>query len=214
MTAPRAARIIPGADPEPFTLPPLPYAEDALAPAISRETLAYHYGRHHHGYVRALNEQLARSPLRGLSLRRLVQKAEGTLFNVAAQAWNHEFYWQCLSPERGLRPSGALGHRIREDFGSLDSLLQALRVSALAKFGSGWTWLVRRQDGSLAVENTDDADTPIRGSRHAPLFVCDVWEHAYYLDYRNDRARYVDAALGIVNWDFVAANFTGAAGAS
>jgi Fe-Mn family superoxide dismutase len=213
MTAQRAARI-PGIDSEPFSLPPLPYPEDALAPAISRETLAYHHGRHHRGYVRTLNELLAGSPLRGLSLRQLAKKAEGSLFNCAAQAWNHAFYWQCLSPERGLRPSGALGQRIRDDFGSVDALLQALRASALAKFASGWTWLVRRKDGSLAIENTADADTPIRRAGHAPLFVCDVWEHAYYLDYRNERARYVDSVLGIVNWDFVAANFTDAGGTS
>lgn len=200
--------------PEVFPLPPLPYALEALEPAISRETLAYHHGRHHRGYLRTLDALLVGSPLRQLSLEDIVRRADGRLLDCAAQAWNHAFYWNCLTPERGVAPRGALDHAIRSEFGSLDALLQAFRTSAIAKFASGWTWLVRRPDGSLAVENTDDADTPLRKPGHAPLLVCDVWEHAYYVDYRNDRARYVDAYLGIVNWEFVAANLAAAGAAS
>lgn len=190
-------------------LPPLPYAERALQPAISKETLAYHYGRHHRGYVQTMNDLLEHSPLRGLSLEELIRKAEGKLFNSAAQAWNHSFYWRCLTPERGLSPRGALDTAIRREFGSPDAMLQAFRDSALGKFGSGWTWLVLRPEGSLAIENTSDADTPLRTGK-TPLLVCDVWEHAYYLDYRNNRARYVDAMLEIVNWAFVGENFAAA----
>lgn len=201
---------MPSTDADVFQVPPLPYGPKALQPAISRETLAYHYGRHHRGYVRALNELIVGSPLRGLPLDLVVRKAEGKLFNSAAQAWNHAFYWQCLTPERGLVPRGGFEEKLRNDFGSLDSFLQAFRKSALSKFASGWTWLVLRPEGSLAIENTADADTPIRRPGAMPLLVCDVWEHAYYLDYRSNRARYIDAFLTIVNWEFVAATFDAA----
>jgi Fe-Mn family superoxide dismutase len=181
-----------------------------LQPAISRETLAYHYDRHHRGYVRTLNELIAGSPLRGLPLDEVVRKASGKLFNCAAQAWNHSFYWHCLTPERGVAPCGELEERVRKDFGSLDGFMKAFRSSAVSKFGSRWTWLVLRPDGSLAIENTADADSPIRQRGPLPLLVCDVWEHAYYLDYRSNRARYVDAFLTRVNWEFVAENFAAA----
>lgn len=201
---------MPTTDPNVFQLPPLPYGPKALQPAISRETVAYHYDRHHRGYVRTLNELIVGSPLRGLPLDEVVRKADGKLFNCAAQAWNHAFYWQCLTPERGVSPSGGLEERLRRDFGSLDSFMKVFRTSAISKFASGWTWLVLRANGSLAIENTSDADTPIRRPGSVPLLVCDVWEHAYYLDHRSNRGRYVDAFLSKVNWEFVADNYAAA----
>lgn len=187
-----------------YELSPLPFALDAL-PGISRATLELHHGRHHRAYVARLNALVAGSPLNGQPLEVLVRKADGALFNNAAQAWNHAFYWNCLTPQRGLSPSGELAQVIQRDFGSLDHFLEAFRASAVAKFGSGWTWLAAGTDGRLAVENTDDADTPLRSGR-VPLLTCDVWEHAYYLDYQNERPRYVDAFLQLVNWPFVARN--------
>ena len=191
-----------------YELPPLPFARDAL-PGISKDTLDFHYDRHHRAYVANLNVLIAGSPLNGQPLQDIVEQAEGALFNSAAQAWNHAFYWNCMTPERGLSPGDHLAKHIERDFGSLDSLLEAFRAHALAKFGSGWTWLVLGGDGRLSVENTDDADTPLRHGQ-APLLTCDVWEHAYYLDYRNERPRYVDAFLKLMNWPFVGQNLAAA----
>jgi len=189
-----------------YELPPLPFARNALAPIISEQTLAYHHDRHHRAYVAKVNELVAGTPLQGAALEDIVRQSKGALFNSAAQAWNHAFYWNCLSPERGLAPSAQLRGAIERDFGSLDDLVTKFRANAIAKFGSGWTWLVLRENGTLAVENTDDADTPLRAGR-APLLTCDVWEHAYYLDYQNERPRYVDGFLKLVDWNFVSQNF-------
>lgn len=183
-----------------YKCPDLPFPLHALEPHISRETLAYHHGKHHRGYVDRLNQLIAGTPLAGEPLARVVVAAEGALFNQAAQAFNHNFYWHSLSPERGLAPRGMLAAAIDLQFGSLDACLTTLHATALGTFGSGWTWLVRRANGTLAVESTKDADTPLRRG-DTPLLVCDVWEHAYYLDYKNDRKRYLDAFLGFINWD-------------
>ncbi len=186
-----------------YELPPLPYPRDALA-GISATTLHFHYDCHHRAYVEKLNALIVGDPLNGKPLIEVVRQAKGALFNNAAQAWNHEFYWNGLTPEKGLSPRGDLAAAIRRDFNSLDGFLEQFRSSALSKFGSGWTWLVA-DHGRLAVVNTDDANNPLRDGR-TPLLTCDVWEHAYYIDYRHERARYVDAFLQLVNWPFVEQN--------
>ena len=188
-----------------YTLPPLPFPADALH-GISQTTLEIHHGRHHRAYVEKLNSLAQSSPLRGKTLEEIVRKADGALFNNAAQAWNHAFYWDCLSPKRGLSPSPLLLQALVRDFGSFQDVMERFRVAALAKFGSGWTWLALDGDGRLAIENSDDADTPLRHGR-IPLLTCDVWEHAYYLDFRNERAKYVQAFLEQINWEFVNENF-------
>jgi Fe-Mn family superoxide dismutase len=187
------------------TLPPLPYAEDALAPVISAETIQYHYGKHHRSYVDKLNAMVAGSEWEQFSLEELVKRAQGGLFNNAAQAWNHSFYWQGLSPDGGGEPGGALADAIDTAFGSFDEFRATFSNAGAANFGSGWTWLVRNADGSLEIVNTDDADNPLRHGQR-PLFTVDVWEHAYYIDYRNGRGAYLDAIWDMVNWDFVAGN--------
>ena len=189
-------------------LPPLPYAMDALAPHISRETLEYHYGKHHRAYVDKLNELVQGTEFETVSLADLIKRATGPLFNNAAQAWNHGFYWSCLSPRGGGAPTGELARAIDAGFGSFDAFASRFKSSALSKFGSGWTWLTRCTDGTLAIRNSDNADNPLRANE-TPLLTCDVWEHAYYIDYRNQRAKYVDAFWHLVNWDFVARNLTG-----
>src|SRR5688572_13736484 len=191
-----------------YELPPLPFPLDSLA-GISATTLAFHHERHHGAYVARLNALVAGSPLQGRPLEDIVKASDGALFNNAAQAWNHAFYWNCLSPERGLSPGGDLASLIQRDFGSLDSFLEKFRASAIGKFGSGWTWLTLGAEGRLAIENTDDADTPLRRGR-TPLLTCDVWEHAYYLDHKNERPRYVDAFLALINWSFVQRNLRAA----
>lgn len=187
-----------------FTLPPLPFPADALQ-GISATTLEIHHGRHHRAYVDKLNALLATSPLRGRSLEDVVRNADGALFNNAAQAWNHAFYWNCLSPKRGLSPGPPLLQALVRDFGTFHEFIERFRAAALGKFGSGWTWLALDVDGRLTIVNSDDADTPLRHDR-VPLLACDVWEHAYYLDFRNERARYVQAFLEQINWDFVSDN--------
>ena len=187
-----------------FELPPLPYAEDALAPVISAETLALHHGRHHRKYVDTMNELLRGESLRASSLEELVRSAKGKLFNNAAQSWNHEFYWQSLSPKK-TRPSGALLSRIEKDFGSYERLAEQLAQAAAAQFGSGWAWLVE-DAGRLAVVTTANADTPMAHGRRC-LLTIDVWEHAYYVDYRNARPKYIETFLNqLLNWDFAAKN--------
>jgi len=185
-----------------FELPALPYPEDALEPHISAETLGFHYGKHHAGYVRKLNAALEDSDLQDKSLLEIVRQASGGVFNNAAQVWNHSFYWQCLSPEGGGEPGGALAAAIDEHFGSFAQFKKAFADAAGSNFGSGWTWLVARPDGSLEIMNTDDAQTPASDEQLRPLLTLDVWEHAYYIDYRNDRAGYVDAFWSLVNWEF------------
>jgi superoxide dismutase, Fe-Mn family len=186
-----------------FSLPPLPYAEDALAPVISAETLKLHHGKHHKKYIDTTNQLLEKEPLAASSLEQVVKTAKGKLFNNAAQAWNHDFYWQSLSPKR-QRPSGALLHRLEKDFGSYERFADAFAAAANGQFGSGWAWLVDK-DGELQVAATSNADTPMAHGIKCLLTV-DVWEHAYYVDYRNERERYVSAVLDRLNWEFAEKN--------
>ena len=186
-----------------FSLPPLPYAEDALAPVISAETLKLHHGKHHKKYIDTTNQLLEKEPLKANSLEEVVKSAKGKLFNNAAQAWNHDFYWHSLSPKR-QRPSGALLHRLEKDFGSYERFADSFAAAANGQFGSGWAWLVDR-DGELAVMATSNADTPMAHGIKC-LLALDVWEHAYYVDYRNERERYVSAVLDRLNWEFAEKN--------
>jgi superoxide dismutase, Fe-Mn family len=186
-----------------FSLPPLPYAEDALAPVISAETLKLHHGKHHKKYVDTANQLLEKEPLRASSVEEVVRQAKGKLFNNAAQAWNHDFYWKSLSPKR-QRPSGALLHRLEKDFGSYEKFADAFSQAAIGQFASGWAWLVEK-GGKLEVTTTGNADTPMAHGIRCLLTV-DVWEHAYYVDYRNERERYVSAILNCLNWGFVEKN--------
>ncbi|KTD04485.1 superoxide dismutase [Legionella geestiana] len=189
-----------------FTLPPLPYAMDALAPAISKETLEYHYGKHHNAYVVNLNKLVAGTEYETLSLEDIICRATGPVFNNAAQVWNHTFYWHCLSPNGGGEPKGALAAAITSTFGSFEAFREQFTQKAIATFGSGWAWLVQNADGSLEITSTSNAGTPMTSGQTA-LLTCDVWEHAYYIDYRNARPDYISAFWSRVNWDFVAANF-------
>ena len=186
-------------------LPVLPYAMDALAPHISKETLEYHYGKHHAAYVANLNDLIKGTEFESVSLEAIVKRASGSIFNNAAQAWNHTFYWNCLSPNGGGQPRDALSEAIARKWGSFDGFKEAFSKSAVANFGSGWTWLVSKGDGSLDIVNTSNAATPLT-SADRPLLTCDVWEHAYYIDYRNRRPDYVAAFWNLVNWEFVARN--------
>ena len=188
-------------------LPELPYELDALEPHISKETLEYHYGKHHAGYVAKLNAAIEGTDQAEMSLEDLVKNAEGGVFNNAAQIWNHSFYWNCLSPNGGGEPSGDLADAIAASFGSFSEFKAAFTAKAGTLFGSGWAWLVKNADGSLEITQTFNADTPLTGTA-APLLTCDVWEHAYYVDYRNARPSYIEAFWSLVNWDFVSANFT------
>ncbi len=193
----------------PHVLPPLPYEPDALAPYLTRSTLDLHYGRHHAGYVKKLNQLVQGTVFAQSSLEQIVRLApEGPIFNNAAQIWNHTFYWNCLGPHAKERPEGALAQAIDRAFGSFDGFRTEFAERANALFGSGWLWLIRNPDGSLTLEATANAGTPVRSGR-VPVLVCDLWEHAYYLDYRNERARYVDAYWKIVNWDAVARHYRG-----
>lgn len=185
-------------------LPALPYARDALAPHISPETVDYHYGKHHQTYVTNLNNLIKGTEFEHADIETIVRKSQGGMFNNAAQVWNHTFYWNCLKPGGGGEPGGRLGEAIDRSFGSFAQFKDEFTKLALATFGSGWAWLVQRADGSLALVSTSNAGTPLTGSDRA-LLTCDVWEHAYYIDYRNARAKYVEAFWNLVNWDFVAA---------
>jgi len=186
-------------------LPPLPWPEDALAPHISAETMQYHYGKHHKAYVKKTNELLEGTPLARKSLEEIVKTSQGELFNNAAQVWNHDFLWQSMKPGGGGQPDGALATAIRESFGGYDRFRREFATAAATQFGTGWAWLVK-DNGRLAVTKTGDAETPLT-SRAKPLLTLDVWEHAYYIDYRNDRPRYIEAFLDhLVNWEFAASN--------
>ncbi len=187
-------------------LPPLPYAKDALAPHISAETLDYHYGKHHQTYVTNLNKLVPGTEFENMGLEDIIRKASGGIFNNAAQVWNHTFYWNCLSPNGGGEPSGALAEAINQAFGSFDAFKEKFSTSAATNFGSGWTWLVKSADGGVEIMNTSNAGTPMTEGKTA-LLTCDVWEHAYYIDYRNARPKYVEAFWNLVNWDFVSSNF-------
>jgi Fe-Mn family superoxide dismutase len=190
-----------------FDLPPLPYPEDALAPVISAETLQLHHGKHHKKYIDTMNDLLKSEPVAGKTLEDVVRNSKGKLFNNAAQSWNHDFYWKSLSPKK-TRPSGALMRRLDADFGSFDRFAEAFAAAANGQFGSGWAWLVE-QNGKLEIVTTSNADTPMaRGIRC--LLTVDVWEHAYYVDYRNQRDRYLSAVIGErLNWEFAEKNLGG-----
>jgi Fe-Mn family superoxide dismutase len=177
-------------------LPELPYALDALAPHISKETLEYHYGKHHQTYVTNLNS----------TLEEIVKKSSGGMFNNSAQVWNHTFYWHCLSPQGGKEASGPLAAAITKKFGSYAAFKEAFTKAAIGTFGSGWAWLVKKADGSVDIVTTSNAATPLT-TPDVALMTCDVWEHAYYIDYRNARPKYLDAFWALVNWDFAAKNF-------
>ncbi len=189
-------------------LPELPFEENALEPHISAETIAYHYGKHHATYVNKLNELVAGTRYEAQSLDEVIRTADGPIFNNAAQVWNHNFYWQCLSPKGGGAPGGALGSAIKEFFGDFESFQQKFTAAAISNFGSGWTWLVKTPEGVLEIVNTDDAANPMTDG-YTPLLTCDVWEHAYYVDYRNARPAYLEAFWQLVNWDFVATQHHG-----
>jgi len=186
-------------------LPALPYAKDALEPVISAETLEYHYGKHHQTYVNNLNNMIPGTEYENASLEDIIRKAEGGLFNNAAQVWNHTFYWNCLSPDGGGEPGGALGEAIDKAFGSFDKFKEEFQKAGAGNFGSGWTWLVKDGDG-VAIVNTDDAENPLRDGK-TPILTVDVWEHAYYIDYRNARPKYLEAIWKIINWDYVSGNY-------
>jgi len=188
-----------------FELPALPYAQDALAPTISAETMEYHYGKHHQTYVDNLNKAVAGTADENASLEDIIMKAEGPLFNNAAQVWNHTFFWNSLSPNGGGQPTGAIADRIAADFGGYDEFRAQITDAGLTQFGSGWAWLVEK-DGKLAIMRTPNADLPMKHGAKA-LFTIDVWEHAYYIDYRNARAKFIEVVLDkLINWDFVNAN--------
>ena len=184
-------------------LPALPYARDALAPHISDETLDYHYGKHHQAYVTNLNNLIKGTENENLDLETIIKKSQGGVFNNAAQIWNHTFYWNSLSPKGGGDPSGKLADAIVKTFGGVAQFKEEFTKTAVGTFGSGWAWLVQRPDGSLGLVSTSNAATPITGSDR-PLLTCDVWEHAYYIDYRNARPKYVEAFWSLVNWEFAA----------
>jgi Fe-Mn family superoxide dismutase len=188
-------------------LPPLPYEKNALEPHISAETLEYHHGKHHQTYVDKLNGLIEGNEWESASLEDIIRgaPAPGPVFNNGAQVWNHTFYWSCLSPNGGGAPSGELAAAIDKAFGSLDAFKEKFSNSAANNFGSGWTWLVKNADGGLEIVNTSNAFNPLRDGK-TPLLTCDVWEHAYYIDYRNARPKYVSAFWNLVNWDFVAQN--------
>jgi Fe-Mn family superoxide dismutase len=196
-----------------FELPNLPYPKDALAPHMSAETLDFHHGKHHAAYVKKTNELLQDKPLTGASLVEVVraakQSGDSKLFNNSAQLWNHSFFWQCLAPADGQQPSGKLKQMIDEGFGGVEPLLQTLADEAVNHFSNGWAWLLLDRD-KLAITSLHDADTPLVHEGMVPLFTLDVWEHAYYIDYRNERPKFADAVLSnIVNWEFVARNLDG-----
>ncbi|ALS58874.1 MULTISPECIES: superoxide dismutase [Pandoraea] len=187
-------------------LPELPYAIDALAPTISKETMEYHYGKHHQAYVTNLNNLIKGTEFENASLEDIIKKSSGGVFNNAAQVWNHTFFWNTLSPKSSGAPTGDLAKAIEAKFGSFDAFKETFSKSAVGNFGSGWTWLVKKADGSVDIVNTSNAATPITGT-DKPLITIDVWEHAYYIDYRNARPKFVEAFWGLVNWDFAAKNF-------
>jgi Fe-Mn family superoxide dismutase len=185
-----------------FQLPELPYSKDALQPHISQETLEFHYGKHHNAYVTKLNELVAGTPWAEQSLESIIKGSSGGLFNNAAQVWNHTFYWNCLSPSGGGKPTGAIADAINAKWGNFDKFKEEFTTTALTTFGSGWAWLVQEADGNLALASTSNAGCPLTTNQKA-LLTCDVWEHAYYVDYRNARPKYVEAFWNLVNWDFV-----------
>jgi Fe-Mn family superoxide dismutase len=189
-------------------LPPLPYAKNALAPYISEETLEYHYGKHHQAYITNLNNLIKGTEFESLSLEDIIKKSSGGIFNNAAQVWNHTFYWNCLSPDGGGEPGGVLADVISKKFGSPANFKEEFTQCAVTTFGSGWAWLVKNPDGSLEIISTSNAGTPMTQGKTA-LLTCDVWEHAYYIDYRNARPKYVESFWNLVSWEFAARQYAG-----
>ena len=192
-----------------FTLPALPFAKDALAPHMSAETFEYHHEKHHQAYVTNLNNLIAGTEYESLSLEEIFKKAPaGGIYNNAAQVWNHTFFWSCQKPAGGGAPTGALAAAIDKKWGSFDEFKKAFQASAVGNFGSGWTWLVKKEDGSVDIVNTGAAGNPLKTGEGKPLLTVDVWEHAYYIDYRNARPKFVETFLAsLANWDFASANF-------
>lgn len=188
-----------------FTLPQLPYALDALAPHISKETLEYHYGKHHNAYVNNLNKLIPGTEFENMSLEDIIMKSKGGVFNNAAQVWNHTFYWHSMSPNGGGEPTGKVAEAINKNFGSFAAFKEQFTQAAATTFGSGWAWLVQDASGALKIISTSNAGTPMTEGLTA-LLTCDVWEHAYYIDYRNLRPDYISAFWALVNWDFVNSN--------
>lgn len=186
-------------------LPALPYDLDALAPVISKETLEYHYGKHHQAYVTNLNKLIVGTEFENLPLEEIILKSTGGIFNNAAQIYNHTFYWNCLTPKAGGEPEGLLAKKIEQTFSSFAAFKEKFSQTAIGTFGSGWTWLVKDKDGNLEIISTSNAATPLTDGKK-PLLTCDVWEHAYYIDYRNARPTYVEKFWNLVNWEFVASN--------
>jgi Fe-Mn family superoxide dismutase len=191
------------------TLPELPYPKDALEPHISAETLEYHYSKHHASYVEKLNKLIPGTEFETASLEEIILNGSDGIFNNAAQVWNHSFYWNCLSPEGGGEPEATLARAIDAAFGSFATFKERFSKAAGANFGSGWTWLVTNADAALEIINTSNAGNPMTDGMH-PLLTCDVWEHAYYIDYRNARPEYIEAFWKLVNWEFVAQSFANA----
>lgn len=189
-----------------FELPALPYAINALEPHISQETLEYHHGKHHNTYVVNLNNLVPGTEFEGKSLEEIIKTSTGGIFNNAAQIWNHTFYWHCLSPNGGNEPTGALADAINKAFGSFAEFKDAFTKSAIGNFGSSWTWLVKKADGSLAIVNTSNAGCPLTEAGTTPLLTVDLWEHAYYIDFRNLRPKYMETFWTLVNWEFVSKN--------
>lgn len=187
------------------TLPALPYSQQALEPIISKETLEYHYGKHHQAYVTNLNKLIAGTEFADLDLEDIILKSNGGIFNNAAQVFNHTFYWNCMAPNAGGEPSGKIAAAINQAFGSFASFKEKFTQTAVGTFGSGWVWLVKNKDGQLEIVSTSNAGNPLTEGKK-PLLTCDVWEHAYYIDYRNARPNYVEKFWDIVNWDFVGSN--------
>ncbi|WP_194755323.1 superoxide dismutase [Fe] [Aliidiomarina indica] len=190
-----------------FELPALPYEKNALEPHISAETLEYHYGKHHQTYVDKLNGLVKDSEFAGKSLEEIVKTSSGGMFNNAAQVWNHTFYWHSLSPNGGGKPTGALAEAIDDKWGSFEKFQEAFNNSAVNNFGSCWTWLVKTADGSLDIVNTSNAATPLTDDNLTPILTVDLWEHAYYIDYRNARPKYLEGFWALVNWEFASKNF-------
>ncbi len=186
-------------------LPKLPYALDALAPYVSRETLEFHYGKHHKAYVDKLNSLVPGTEFEKAALEDIIRKAKGVIFNQAAQVWNHTFYWHSLSPHGGGAPRGALAGALSNSFGSFEAFQKEFSDKAAGLFGSGWAWLVKKPDGKLAIVQTSNAENPLTGA-DKPLLTCDVWEHAYYIDYRNARPKYIEAWWKLANWEFAGKN--------
>lgn len=186
-------------------LPPLPYAKDALQPYISAETMEYHYGRHHKTYVTKLNGLIKGTKYEYMPLEEIILSSEGKVFNNAAQAWNHTFFWKCMAPDAGGSPTGKIADLINKKWGSFDNFKEEFSKAAESNFGSGWTWLVLNKQNDLEIFNTSNADTPKTSGRKA-LLTLDIWEHAYYIDYRNARPEFIKAFWNVVNWDFVNQN--------